>query len=205
MELKVKQKLELKSKGQAANVELSGTAVSQILVDLGWSTPVDLDLMAFIEKKDGSTFALFSDALSQDKKTMGDLNAFPFMTLSGDEGIGNKIDTGSENQETIKVAKIDPDIKKIDIVALNYKAASEKDSNASFNGLSAAVKMTIVDKDNACDQVDVPLAVSDKGVAAHICTIDNSSPIGAQVVNQSSVYDLAGLISAVPAANALMS
>lgn len=205
MELKVKQKLELKSKGQSANVELSGTTVSQILVDLGWKTPIDLDLMAFIQKKDGSEFALYSDALSQDKATMGDLNAFPFMTLSGDEGIGDKIDTGTENQETIKVAKIDDSVAKIDIVALNYKAASEKDANASFQGLDAAVKMTIVDKDNACDQVDVPLTASDAGVAAHICTIDNSSPIGAQVVNQSAVYDLPGLVGAVPAAKALVS
>lgn len=205
MELKVKQKLELKSKGQSANVELSGTTVSQILVDLGWKTPVDLDLMAFIEKKDGTKFALYSDVLSQNKATLGDLNAFPFMTLSGDEGVGNKIDTGTENQETIKCAKIDDSVAKIDIVALNYKAASEKDSNASFNGLSAAIKMTIVDKSNACDQVDIPLSSSEAGVAAHICTIDNTSPIGAQVVNKSTVYDLAGLVAAVPAAIALVS
>lgn len=204
MELKVKQKLELKSKDQSANVELSGSAVSQILVDLAWKTAVDLDLMAFIEKKDGTQFALYSDALSQDKATMGDLNAFPFMTLSGDEGIGDKIDTGTENQETIKCTKIDDSVAKIDIVALNYKAASEKDTNATFNGLDAAVKMTIVDKNNACDQVDVPLSATEAGVAAHICTIDNSSPIGAQIVNKSAVYDLAGLVAAIPAAGALV-
>lgn len=205
MELKVKQKLELKSKGQSANVELSGTTVSQILVDLGWKSAVDLDLMAFITKKDGSEFALYSDQLSKDKTTMGDLNTFPFMSLSGDEGVGNQIDTGDENNETIKCAKIADEVAKIDIVALNYKAASENDASASFDSLSAAVKMTIVDKDNACDTVDVPLESSNAGVAAHICTIDNSSPIGASVVNQSAVYDLAGLVAAVPAAKALMS
>lgn len=205
MELKVKQKLELKSKNQSANVELSGTAVSQVLVDLGWKTAVDLDLMAFIEKKDGTKFALITDNISNDKNTMGNLNDFPFMTLSGDEGVGDKIDSGDENKETIKCTKIDESVAKVDIVALNYKAASENDANATFNGLNAAVKITVVDKNNGCDVVDVPLTASEAGVAAHIATIDNTSPIGAQLINKSAVYNLSGLVNAIPAAQALVS
>ena len=40
---------------------------------------------------------------------------------------------------------------------------------------------------------------------AHACTIDNSSPMGAKLINRNNVLDLAGLVSTIQGANALVS
>ena len=77
--MEIKPKIEIKAKGDSVNLP----TVKQLVVKLGWSTGTDLDLMAFYEKKDGTKGAVYSDEISKDAKSLGDLNVFPFMMLDG--------------------------------------------------------------------------------------------------------------------------
>ena len=84
--------MELKQKGASANLG----AFKQLKVSLIWTSAVDLDLMAFYKTKDGRTGGVYSDNYAGG--SLGDLNAFPFLQLSGDEGVGA---TGGANQDGI--------------------------------------------------------------------------------------------------------
>ena len=92
----LKAKLVLKSKGEEAYIP-----VKQMLVSLNWTTAVDLDLMAFYKAKDGRVGAIYSSNYAGG--SMGDLNAFPFIQLSEDAGVGAK---GGTNQEIIRITTL---------------------------------------------------------------------------------------------------
>lgn len=185
----LKSKVELKDKGEEANLP----EIKQAVVTLGWQSDVDLDLMAFIEKKDGSNHGVFTDNLNGD---MGNLNAFPFMTLSEDAGVGA---TGGDNQEVIKMTKIDDTINKIRFVALNYTDAKNKNPDASFSQYGG--KINFMNETGEAFEVD--LNSEEKGTVALIATIDNSSPIGAKISNDSKVMDLDTFLSEIPGADAI--
>ena len=80
--------MELTQKGDAAEVG----NFKQLLVTMKWTTAADFDLAAAYEGKDGKKgMVYFGD--------LGNLNSFPFMQLSGDEGQG---DTGGDNEEQMQ-------------------------------------------------------------------------------------------------------
>ena len=81
---------------------------------LKWTTAADFDLAAAYKRKDGTTGLVYFGEL-------GDLNSFPFMQLSGDEGVG---DQGGDNEETMRVMKID-DMDTIWILCWDYGAVQE--------------------------------------------------------------------------------
>ena len=85
--------MDLQQKGESAS--LGG--IKQFMVSLKWTTAADFDLAAAYKRKDGTTGLVYFGEL-------GDLNSFPFMQLSGDEGVG---DQGGDNEETMRVMKID--------------------------------------------------------------------------------------------------
>ena len=85
--------MDLKKKGEEA--QLGG--IKQFMVTLKWTTAADFDLAALYEGKDGKIGLVYFGQL-------GDLNSYPFMQLSGDEGVG---DSGGDNSEEMRVAKID--------------------------------------------------------------------------------------------------
>ena len=93
--------MDLQKKGQEAQLG----SIKQFLVTLKWTTAADFDLAALYEGKDGKIGMVYFGAL-------GDLNTYPFMQLSGDEGVG---DSGGENSEEMRVANID-DISNIWII-----------------------------------------------------------------------------------------
>lgn len=186
--MEIKTKVELKEKGSVANLP----TVKQLLVSLTWTSEVDLDLMAFYTKKDGTHGGVFSENLGG---SHGDLNGFPFMRLSGDEGVGA---TGGDNEENMQIVNLD-EIDKLYVVALNYTDAKAKNADASFSAYNGKVSV-INDKGEA---FEVPLASTDKGTVALIATIDNSSPIGATLKREDQVMDFVNFVNTVPGAIAL--
>ena len=165
--------MELVQKGSEANVG----GLKQLMVTLKWTTAADFDLAAAYETKEGKQGLLYFG----DK---GDLNAFPFMELSGDEGIG---DTGGDNEETMRITKLD-DMKYVWIVCWDYGQVQ--------NGAPARFKdsdVTINIMDDQGTSHDVVLDTGEVGNIAVIATIDNSSPIGAKLINTSKAGTLKGL------------
>ena len=165
--------MELAQKGQEAS--LGG--LKQFMVSLKWTTAADFDLAAAYEGKDGKSGMVYFGEL-------GDLNSFPFMQLSGDEGVG---DTGGENEETMRVTKLD-DMKYIWVLCWDYGAVKDG-KPARFDNSDATVTLM----DDAGTSHEVKLDTGDLGNVCVMATIDNSSPMGANLVNTSKAGTLKGL------------
>lgn len=185
----LKEKIVLKEKDAVAQLP----TVEQLIVKLGWTSEVDLDLMAFYEMKDGGNGGVFSNEISQDEATLGDLNAFPFIKLSGDAGVGA---AAGEKVEEMKIIKLDQ-IAKLHIIALNYTDRANND--ASFSSYNGHIDI-MDDKGNA---FEVPLTSTEKGCVAHIATIDNTSPIGATLKMMDSVMSIGQMVETIAGAVAL--
>lgn len=165
--------MQLAQKGSEA--QLGG--MKQFVVTLKWTTAADFDLAAGYESKSGQRgLVYFGD--------MGDLNAFPFMQLSGDEGVG---DSGGSNEETLRVTKLD-DLSSIWLLCWDYGAV-QKGEPARFAGSDAS--LTVMDDSGTHHEVE--LATGDVGNVCVIATIDNTSPMGAKLINTSNAGTLKGL------------
>lgn len=165
--------MELKQKGSEANVG----GFRQLMVSMKWTTAADFDLAAAYEDKQGKQGLVYFGEL-------GDLNAFPFMQLSGDEGVGDK---GGENEETMRITKLD-DMKYVWILCWDYGKVQEG-APARFKG--SDVTLSVMDDKGTTH--NVTLDTGDMGNVALIATIDNSSPIGAKLINSSKAGTLKGL------------
>ncbi len=165
--------MELKQKGASANVG----SFKQLLVSMKWTTAADFDLAAVYETKDGRKgLVYFGD--------LGDLNGFPYMQLSGDEGVG---DAGGDNEEQMRIASLD-EMKYVWILCWDYGKVQDG-APARFS--DSDVKLNVMD-DRGTNH-DVVLDSGQMGNVALIATIDNSSPIGGQLVNTSKAGTLKGL------------
>jgi len=165
--------MELKQKGASAALG----SIKQFMVSLKWTTAADFDLAAAYKRKDGTTGLVYFGEL-------GDLNSFPFMQLSGDEGVG---DQGGDNEETMRVMKID-DMDLIWILCWDYGAVQEG-KPARFKGSDVVVSLT----DDTGTNHEVSLDTGDMGNVCLVATIDNSSAMGANFTNTSKAGTLKGL------------
>lgn len=165
--------MELKQKGEVANV----ATFKQLMVTMKWTTAADFDLAAAYENKQGKQGLVYFGEL-------GDLNSFPFMQLSGDEGVGDK---GGQNEETMRITKLD-DMKYVWILCWDYGKVKNGEP-ARFKG--SDVTLSVMDDKGATH--NVTLDTGDMGNVALIATIDNSSPIGAKLINSSKAGTLKGL------------
>jgi tellurite resistance protein TerA len=165
--------MDLKQKGSEANVG----GFKQLMVSMKWTTAADFDLAAAYEDKQGKQGLVYFGEL-------GDLNAFPFMQLSGDEGVG---DTGGDNEETMRITKLD-DMKYVWLLCWDYGKVQE---GAPARFKESDVSMTVMDDQGTSHKVD--LDTGDMGNVALIATIDNSSAIGAKLINSSKAGTLKGL------------
>lgn len=165
--------MELKQKGSEANVG----GFKQLMVTMKWTTAADFDLAAAYEGKDGKQGLVYFGE-------QGDLNAFPFMQLSGDEGVG---DTGGDNEETMRITKLD-DMKYVWLLCWDYGKVQD---GAPARFADSDVNMTVMDDKGASHNVN--LDTGDMGNVALIATIDNSSPVGAKLINSSKAGTLKGL------------
>jgi tellurite resistance protein TerA len=183
--VELKAKVTLNKSGEEAYISLK-----QLMVTLRWSMDVDLDLMAFYKAKDGRTGGVFSD--NYPGGTLGNLNGFPFIQLSGDAGVGAK---GGDNEETLRIAKLD-DLAEVYICTLNYTDAIEN-RQSSFSSYDGGVIVL----DDKGESIAVPLNSSDKGHVAIIAKIDNTGMMGAKLINQNKIVDLATFVGTVPGAD----
>ena len=165
--------MELKQKGSEANVG----GFKQLMVSMKWTTAADFDLAAAYEDKSGKQGLVYFGEL-------GDLNAFPFMQLSGDEGVG---DTGGDNEETMRITKLD-DMKYVWLLCWDYGKVQDG-APARFKDSDVALSVM----DDQGNNHNVTLDTGDMGNVALIATIDNSSPVGAKLINSSKAGTLKGL------------
>ena len=165
--------MELKQKGSEANVG----GFKQLMVAMRWTTAADFDLAAAYETKEGKQGLVYFGE-------KGDLNAFPFMQLSGDEGVGDK---GGKNEEVMRITKLD-DMKYVWLMCWDYGRVKDG-SAARFK--DSDVTLSLLDDTGASH--DVTLDTGDMGNVAVIATIDNTSPIGAKLINTSKAGTLKGL------------
>ncbi len=164
--------MELKQKGSEGYI-----AIKQLMVSMKWSTAADFDLATVYEAKDGKQGIIYFGDL-------GDLNSFPYMQLSGDEGVN---DQGGDNEETMRITRLD-EIKTLWIFCWDYGAV-QQGAPARFQG--SDISLSIID--NTGKSISVNLDSGDVGNVCCIATIDNSSPLGAKLINSSQVGTLKGL------------
>ncbi|MBO1350744.1 MAG: hypothetical protein EBE86_026725 [Hormoscilla sp. GUM202] len=183
----LKAKVTLKQKGEAAYI-----SVKQLLVTLKWTAAVDLDLMAFYKAKDGRVGAVFSENYAGG--SLGSLNSFPFIQLSGDAGVGA---VGGNNEETLRITKLD-DLEQLYICTLNFTDAVYN-RDVSFGNYDAYVVVV----DEKSESIGVFLDSQDPGVVAVIAKIDNTDFMGPKLVNENHVMSLAMFKATIPGANLL--
>lgn len=164
--------MDLVQKGQTAELE----SITGIKLTASWTEAADLDIAALYEAKDGRKGMVYFGS-------KGDLNGFPHMKLDKDAGVGDK---GGANQETMKIAKLD-DMKIVHLCIWDYGNV-QKGEPGRFGG---TVKVELVDNNSTSHAVKLdgnPIAN-----VVVIATIDNSSPIGAKLINTSKSGVLKGL------------
>lgn len=125
---------------------------------------------------------------------MGSLNTFPFIQLSGDAGVGAE---GGDNEETLRISKLD-DLTEVYICTINFTDAS-RNRNTTFSNYDGHI-LVIDDKG---ESIAVPLNSTESGTVAIIARIDNSSFIGARLINENRVIDMSTFQKTVPGANLL--
>lgn len=179
--------MELKQKGADAAIG----AFKQLKVSLIWTSAIDLDLMAFYKTKEGSTGGVYSDNYAGG--SLGDLNQFPFIQLSGDEGVGA---TGGDNREELRINKLD-DFEELYICALNFTDATSN-SNKVFADYDAKVEV-VTDRN---ETHTVKLDSGQPGSVAVLCKF-SSNFMGASLVNNSEVMNLDAFRSSIPGADKL--
>jgi tellurite resistance protein TerA len=184
----IKAKVVLKKKGEEAFIP-----IKQIMVQLKWTQDVDLDLMAFYKTKDGRVGGIFSDQYPGG--SMGSMNAFPFIQLDQDAGVGG---VGGENEENIRITKLD-DMAEVYLCTLNYTDASQnkESSFANYDG-------HVVVMDDRGSSVAVPLDSPEKGHVAVVAKIDSTNPIGAKLINLNNILTLNDFVNQIPGANLLV-
>jgi tellurite resistance protein TerA len=114
------------------------------------------------------------------------MNEFPYMQLSKDEGVGDK---GGDNEETMRITRLDD---------MNYVWIFCWDYGMVQNGQSARFKdsdvvLSIID--DTGKNISVEIDTGDTGNVCCIATLDNSSAMGAKIINSSVAGTLKGLKS----------
>lgn len=165
--------MELKQKGSSANVG----GFKQLMVTMKWTTAADFDLGAVYEDKNGKQGIVYFGE-------MGDLNNFPYMQLSGDEGVG---DTGGDNEESLRITKLD-DMKYVWLFCWDYGKVQD---GAPARFKESDVTLSVMDDKGTGH--NVTLDTGDMGNVALLATIDNSNPTGATLINSSKAGTLKGL------------
>lgn len=167
--------MELIEKGAQANIE----AFKQLMVKLSWNGGKDFDLGALLEFKEegkANEFIYFSN--------MGDLNGPFFIQLDKDAGVGDTVDEGG-NAETMKIMNLDQ-YRQVHLCLWDYGAIQGGGKTARFDDDMPKIEI-LDDKGNAHTAVIPADIATQLGNCVCLATIDNSSPMGAKLTNQSIV------------------
>lgn len=149
----------------------------QLMVAMTWTCSADFDLFAVYEAKDGRRGIVYY-------KDLGDMNAFPFIKLSGDAGTD---DSGGDNEESLVIVSL-TEMKYVWLCCWDYPKV-EAGQPGRFGG--SDVKITIMDDKG--NNFEVPMVCTEQGNVARIATIDNTSPISIKLLNSSRAGVLQGL------------
>lgn len=170
---------QLAQKGQSA--ALDDAALKGLKVTAKWTIAADFDIAAIYKMKDGKTgIVYFGD--------VGSVQNPPFIKHSGDEGVGDKVGASGKNEETLKIAKIEPDMDLIHIIVWDYGKVKDG-SKARFEGSDLTVEL--LDSKGHVDSAKLDAGAM--GNVVVVATIDNTDPIGAKLINTSKGGVLKGL------------
>ncbi len=161
--------LDLTKAGEEAAIE----ELKQMMLTLEWNTKADFDIAALVEYKDVKNppaFVFFN--------APGDLNSTPFIKIDKDAGVDDSVAEGG-NKETMRIMKMDPDIAKINVIAWDWGSVK---NNAEARFADSDVKITAINQDG--EAIPVSLDGGSGNMSIVLC-IDNTSPMGAKVVNES--------------------
>jgi uncharacterized protein involved in tellurium resistance len=164
---------EIKAKNQSALLTRDFT---QLMVNLNWTSAIDFDLFAVYETKAGRIgIVYYAD--------QGDLNRFPFMQLSEDQGEG---DQGGDNQETMVIASLE-DMQYVWVCAWDYNCVSQ--------GIQGRFDRSDLNMTVMSDKGEFKLPLTDKnhGNTALVLTIDNTNFAASKLINSSEITTLNGL------------
>ncbi|MGK7904408.1 MAG: stress response protein [Hormoscilla sp.] len=184
----LKAKVTLGKKGDEAYIP-----IHKLIVTLHWTANVDLDLMAFYKTKDDRTGAVLS--ANYPGGNQGSLSSFPYIKLSQDAGVGAR---GGDNQEELGISKLE-EMAEVYICTINYTDASVR-KDSSFSDYDGGV----VVRDDRGESVAIPLDATEKGHIAIIAKIDNTSPIGAKLINENRVVSLGKFAGSIPGAEHIL-
>lgn len=159
--VEIKNKIELRDKNDEANL----TESTNIHAQLKWTSSVDLDLYTFYLTKEGKEGRVFYGRMSEEG-----------IRLDEDAGVG---DIGGDNEENINIESLH-NLKHILIVANIYNKLT---NFSKYNG------SVIVEAGE--QQIKVPLTSKTKGSWCVVAHLDNTSPIGAKLINVNKVYTIA--------------
>jgi uncharacterized protein involved in tellurium resistance len=149
----------------------------QLMISLTWSVEIDFDLFAVYQTYAGAFGIVYYNDL-------GNLNAFPFMKLSGDEGTDQK---KGEHEESLLISKLS-EMKYVWVCAWDYQNVIASKAGRFEN---TDLKATVVDNMN--NQITIPLVDYNEGNTALLFTIDCSSLLTTNLINSSKVTTLHGL------------
>lgn len=184
--------VDLVQKGASAQIS---NAVRALTITMKWATQTDFDLAAAFMGKDGKIkLAYFGNIDKADGQGFKqDLNAYPFIKLSGDAGVGDSEDAGG-NEEELKIGSL-VDHETVWILGWDYGAISNKEG-ARFQG--SGLSLHVVDDQNASHDVTLSLAEGDLAPKANISVIamiETAADGSKKIVNSSHTGLLEGLTS----------
>lgn len=164
--------MRLKQKGEETSISLKNLTVT-----MNWTTEADFDLAALYKtKNDVAGLVYFGD--------LGDLKSFPFMALDKDEGVG---DSAGSKREVLTIAKLD-EMKFVWLLCWDYNRVKNGEK-ARF--ADSDVVLTFTDQSGQSNLVN--LDSQESGNVCCLAVIDNSSSIGAMLINASRPATLHGL------------
>lgn len=165
---------QLKAKNESAVI---ANQFKQLMVSMRWKAAVDFDLFAVYQTRAGKLGIVYYADL-------GNLNDFPFIQLSGDEGVD---DTGGDNEESLVISSLS-EMQYIWICAWDYNKVMQSQQGRFQQG-----NLHIMVADDKGQQYHVPLVDHGSGNMALILTIDCTNPIMSRLINTSHVQTLRGL------------
>jgi len=187
----------LAAKVTLARKEEVAIPLTDLHIRLSWTQEVDLDLMVFYRKQDGSNGGILSEHYPQGNQ--GVAGQFPYITLDDDAGVGA---TGGDHDENITISQIDPSIVEYYIVTINYTdCIGGKQSTFSEYDGGVVVKGNEGGEEKS---VAVRLDATERGHVALIARIDNTTGTP-KLVNENRIMTLATFAADIPGATLVTS
>ncbi len=174
-EVKLKQKVTLKRKGDVAEVSTFSRMVVTLnwtLVDLNGELGPDFDLMTYYKCKDGREGGICSSSYNQNSSDMGFLDRFPWMELDKDDKPEGNSKAGDPADEQMKISNLD-EFDFVYVCVINYEDALEG-RKASFGNYNGFVSVQ-TDSESGDNNFEIPLDSMDEGHVVVVCKIDNTS------------------------------